>query len=168
MDSVTLLPSRLSAPILFADRQDTRNALDAFFRDFGFTARADLERLAGWVLSARGAGVSPDMALALARERVEAWLGELLGPAHASGKLLSRGRAAFVLVDGARLGADVLVREPRHLPEAWRRTFRAAVPVPVPLSAPSVMPEQVLVLNPLAEMLRRWLRLGQPGVSTSP
>ncbi|RJS25335.1 hypothetical protein DRW03_07985 [Corallococcus sp. H22C18031201] len=165
---MTLLPSRLSAPILFADRQDTRNALDAFFRDFGFTTRADLERLAGWVLSARGAGVSPDVALALARERVEAWLGELLGPSHASGKLLSRGRAAFVLVDAARLGADVLLREPRHLPEAWRRTFRDAVPVPVPHAAPSVMPEQVLVLNPLAELLRRWLRLGQPGVSTSP
>ncbi|MFP2902331.1 hypothetical protein ACLEQD_39430, partial [Corallococcus sp. 4LFB] len=46
-------------------RADTRAALVGFFQDFGFTARGDLERLAGWVLGARELSLSPEAALAL-------------------------------------------------------------------------------------------------------
>ncbi|RKH55421.1 hypothetical protein D7V93_22935, partial [Corallococcus llansteffanensis] len=72
--------------------------------------------------------------------------------------LLVRGRAAFVLVGGARWGADVLMREPRTLPEAWRRAVCESVPMAAPAEVPCQMREQVLVLNPFMELVRRWLR----------
>jgi hypothetical protein len=159
VDSVTTHPFISFAPTLPVEpRADTRAALVNFFQDFGFTARNDLEKLSAWVLGTRELSLSPEAALALARWRVEGWLAAVLGPSHVGSSLLSRGRAAFVLVGGARWGADVLMREPASLPDAWRRAVCEAVPMSAPAEMPCQMREQVLVLNPFMEMLRRWLR----------
>ncbi|NNC22301.1 hypothetical protein HJC22_42125 [Corallococcus exiguus] len=170
MDSVTTHPFITFAPVMPQEaRADTHAALVSFFQDFGFTGRNDLEKLAGWVLGTRELSLSPEAALALARWRVEGWLAEVLGPSHVGPSLMVRGRAAFVLVGGARWGADVLMRAPSSLPEAWRRAVCEAVPMSAPAEVPCQMREQVLVLNPFMDMLRRWLRpaAGQAGVSPS-
>jgi hypothetical protein len=151
----TLNSATLSAPA----RRETRVALDSFFRTFGFTAEADLAQLTGWVLSVPGGSMAePQAALALARSRVEAWLHQVLGHPDAGEALLSRGRAAFVLSESARHGAALLLTEPASVPQALVSALRAAMPVPAPKAVPSVMPEQQLVLNPLAGLLRRWWR----------
>ncbi|MBE4749205.1 hypothetical protein G4177_13645 [Corallococcus sp. ZKHCc1 1396] len=168
MDSVTTHPFLSFAPAMPQARADTRDALVGFFQDFGFTGRGDLERLASWVLGVRELSLSPEAALALARWRVEGWLAEVLGPSHVGPSLLVRGRAAFVLVGGARWGADVLMREPRALPEAWRRAVCEAVPMAAPSEMPCQMREQVLVLNPFMDMVRRWLRPASRQADVSP
>ncbi|MFB1479009.1 hypothetical protein [Corallococcus sp. RDP092CA] len=169
MDSVTTHPFISFAPAMpQAPRADTRAALVGFFQDFGFTGRGDLEKLAGWVLGTRELSLSPEAALALARWRVEGWLAEVLGPAHVGPSLLVRGRAAFVLVGGARWGADVLMRAPSSLPEAWRRAVCEAVPMSAPAEVPCQMREQQLVLNPFMDMLRRWLRPATSPAGVSP
>lgn len=168
MDSVTTHPFLSFAPEMPQARADTREALEGFFLDFGFSRRGDLECLANWVLGTRELSLSPEAALALARWRVEGWLAEVLGPSHVGPSLLVKGRAAFVLVGGARWGADVLMREPRTLPEAWRRAVCESVPVAAPAEVPCQMREQVLVLNPFMELVRRWLRpAGRADVSPS-
>ncbi|QRO00645.1 hypothetical protein JRI60_17210 [Archangium violaceum] len=145
---------------------DTRAALDTFFRSFGFTQDGDLSLLAEWTLGASGA--EPRDALALAQARMEDWLARALGPSHAGGgALLARGRAAFVLCDGARWGAGVLTQGPAPVPVELARAMRASVPVPAPLPLPTPMPEQQLVLWPLGELFRRWWRAGEPDVSIS-
>ena len=97
----------------------------------------------------------------------ESWLAAVLGPAHAhSGRLLARGRAAFVLCDGARWGARVITT-PGALSLEQLRCLRTAVPVPTPRPLPTTMPEQQVVLWPLGELVRRWWRAGAPGVSVS-
>ncbi len=146
---------------------DTRAALDTFFQSFGFTREEDLSHLAEWALG-NTAGAGPRDALALARARMEDWLEGALGPAHASGgALLTRGRAAFVLCEGARWGAPVLTREPGTLPVTLVKTLRAAVPIPAPMPLPTPMPEQQLRPWPLGELFRRWWRAGEPDVSIS-
>ncbi|WP_305071220.1 hypothetical protein [Myxococcus sp. RHSTA-1-4] len=146
-------------------RPETRAALDAFFRGFGFTSDEDLTALALWVLEgAREQGERPQAAVALARARVETWLAGVLSQ-EAGGTLLARGRAAFVLCDGARLGARLLTRG--AVPDGFARALRAAVPVPAPVQVASVMPEQQLVLWPFGELLRRWWRGAQADVSIS-
>jgi hypothetical protein len=146
---------------------DTRAALDTFFRSFGFTQEGELALLAEWSLGTI-TGVGPRDALALAQARMEDWLEGTLGPAHASGgALLTRGRAAFLLCEGAQWGATVLMREPGALPVALVKALRASVPVPAPLPLPTPMPEQQLVLWPLGELFRRWWRAGEPDVSIS-
>jgi hypothetical protein len=144
-------------------RPETRAALDAFFQGFGFTSDEDLSALASWVLEGAHAQ-APQAAVALARARVEAWLAGVLGPA-AGGSLLARGRAAFVLCDGARLGARLLTLG--TVPDGLARSLRAAVPVPTPAQVVSVMPEQQLVRWPFGELLRRWWREAQADVSIS-
>ncbi|SEU19264.1 hypothetical protein SAMN05443639_109190 [Stigmatella erecta] len=151
----TLNSAALSAPV----RRETRVALDSFFRTFGFTSEADLAQLTGWVLSVPGGHMAePQAALALARSRMEAWLLQVLGHQNAGETLLSRGRAAFVLSESAQHGAALLHTEPSALPQPIAAALRAAMPVPAPKAVPSVMPEQQLVLNPLAGLLRRWWR----------
>ncbi|QRK07390.1 hypothetical protein JQX13_46465 [Archangium violaceum] len=146
---------------------ETREALDAFFRSFGFTTDGDLSRLAQWVLAGKQ-GVGPREAEALARTRMEDWLSGVFDVAHASGgALLARGRAAFVLCEGARWGAGVLTAGPGALPVDLARALRAAVPVPAPEESPTTMPEQQLVLWPLGELIRRWWRAGEPDISIS-
>ncbi len=146
--------------------EETRAALDTFFRSFGFTTDGELSRLAEWVLGGRCA--ESREAVALARARMEDWLAEALGPAHTGGgSLLARGRAAFVLCEGARWGAVVLTAGPGALSADFTRALRASVPVPVPMANPTTMPEQQLVLSPLGELFRRWWRSGQPDVSIS-
>jgi hypothetical protein len=145
----------------------TREALDAFFRSFGFSHEGDLSRLATWALGSRLVD-SREGALALARERMEEWLAGALGPAHvAHGSLLARGRAAFVLCDGARWGAVVLLSAPGALPGEFTRALKASVPVPAPRPLPTTMPEQSLTPWSLGELLRRWWRVGEPDVSVS-
>jgi hypothetical protein len=146
---------------------ETLAALESFFRAFGFTSDADLSRLATWVLAPHGYRAVPQDALAVAHARVELWFQAALGPVASDGTLLTRGRAAFVLCEGARRGASVLMDEPEALPADFLHALRAAVPVPAPVAAPCVMPEQRLVLNPLAELLRRWWRAAWPAVSPS-
>ncbi len=146
---------------------ETLAALESFFRAFGFTSDADLSRLATWVLAPHGYRAVPQDALAVAHARVELWFQAALGPVASDGALLTRGRAAFVLCEGARRGASVLIDEPEALPADFLHALRAAVPVPAPASVPCVMPEQRLVLNPLAELLRRWWRAAWPAVSPS-
>lgn len=161
-------PASLRAAALPASLPETRAALESFFRAFGFTSDADLSRLTTWVLSPHGYRAMPQDALAVARARVELWLRGALGPGVSDGaSLLTRGRAAFVLCDGARRGASVLMEEPEALPADFLHALRAAVPVPAPVAVPCVMPEQRLVLNPLAELVRRWWRVAQPDVSPS-
>lgn len=157
----------LRAALLPAALPETLSALESFFRAFGFTSDADLARLATWVLAPHGHRASPQDALAVARARVELWFQAAIGPVASDGALLTRGRAAFVLCDGARRGASVLIEEPEALPADFLRALRAAVPVPAPQVVPSVMPEQRLVLNPFAELLRRWWRAAWPDVSPS-
>ncbi|MCP3144676.1 hypothetical protein [Pyxidicoccus xibeiensis] len=162
---MTTLTTRPSAPPSAWVLPATRAALDAFFQGFGFTADEDLSALALWVLDSDSAhGAQPRDAVALARARMEAWLAEVLGQ-EAAGTLLTRGRAAFVLCDGARLGARLLTRG--SVPEDFARTLRAAVPVPAPAQVASVMPEQQLVLWPFGELLRRGRRAVLPDVSIS-
>jgi hypothetical protein len=145
---------------------ETRAALVAFFRSFGFTQDGDLSLLVEWALGAPGA--EPRDALAFARARLEDWLARALGPAHASGGgLLARGRAAFVLCEGARWGAGVLTQGSTPVPLELARAMRASVPVPAPMPLPTPMPEQQLVLWPLGELFRRWWRAGEPDVSIS-
>lgn len=164
MDTVTKLavpsyaPTRVLSP-------ETREALDAFFGAFGFTAQEDLSRLATWVLNGHGAG--PEEAVALARARLEDWLAGVLGSEHVGVGLLSRGRAAFVLCEGAARGAAVLTGGPASVPGDFARMLRAAVPVPAPMPVATTMPEQQLVLWPLGELFRRWWRAGEPDVSIS-
>ncbi len=146
---------------------ETLAALESFFRAFGFTSDADLSRLATWVLAPHGYRAVPQDALAVAHARVELWFQAALGPVASDGTLLTRGRAAFVLCEGARRGASVLMDEPEALPADFLHALRAAVPVPAPVAVPCVMPEQRLVLNPLAELLRRWWRAAWPAVSPS-
>jgi hypothetical protein len=166
VDTVTTLTSRPAVLPAVWVRPETRVALDAFFRDFGFTSDEDLAALAFWVLADGAAhGEAPQAAVALARARMEAWLSGVLGR-ELGGSLLARGRAAFVLCDGARLGAGLLLRG--AVPEDFARGLRAAVPVPAPAQVASVMPEQQLVLWPFGELLRRWWRGAQADVSTSP
>ncbi|EPX56045.1 hypothetical protein D187_007387 [Cystobacter fuscus DSM 2262] len=168
MDTVTTSIS--SASVLsssFPLPAGTREALDAFFRSFGFSQESDLSRLAVWALGARRVD-SREAALALARERMEHWLAEALGQAHvAHGALLARGRAAFVLCEGARWGAAVLLSAPGALPVEFTRALRASVPVPAPRPLPTTMPEQTLTTWSLGELLRRWWRVGEPDVSVS-
>jgi hypothetical protein len=165
MDTVmtqTLASFALAGPALDAG---ARAACDGFFRSFGFTSDEDLSRLAAWALDATV--TEPQRALAHVRERMEAWLVATLGPAHAgSGRLLTRGRAAFVLCDGARWGARVITT-PGALSLEQLRALRTAVPVPTPRAVPTTMPEQQVVLSPLGELLRRWWRAGAPDVSVS-
>lgn len=166
MDTVKTptLPSVL--PLATGISPETREALDAFFRSFGFTTDDDLARLAAWVLGTRD--LEAREAVALARARMEDWLAGALGPASAGGDSpLARGRAAFVLCDGARWGAGVLLAAPSALPVELARALRAAMPVPAPREQPTTMPEQQLVLWPLGELFRRWWRAGEPDVSIS-
>jgi hypothetical protein len=167
VDAVTTWTCRPSALTDSWVRPETRTALDAFFRGFGFTSEADLSALAAWALEGTSLdGSELDASLALACGRVEAWLTRVLGRELASGGgLLKRGRAAFVLCDGASRGARVLTQA--VVPEDFARALRAAVPVPVPPSLPSVMPEQTLAPWALGELLRRWWRAVQPDVSIS-
>ncbi len=167
MDTVTTtLTSRPSVPPAVWVSPETRVALDAFFQGFGFTSDEDLAALAFWVLADADAhGEAPQAAVALARVRMEAWLSGVLGM-ELGGSLLARSRAAFVLCDGARLGARLLLRG--AVPEDFARSLRAAVPVAAPVQVASVMPEQQLVLWPFGERLRRWWREAQADVSTSP
>ncbi|WP_257457949.1 hypothetical protein [Archangium lipolyticum] len=159
MDTVKKPTSPLCSP-------ETRAALDAFFRSFGFTQEGDLALLTEWTLGAHGA--EPRDALALAQARMEDWLARALGPSLAGGgALLARGRAAFVLCEGARWGAAVLTEESAPVPVELERALRASVPVPAPLPLPASMPEQQLVLWPLGELFRRWWRAGEPDVSIS-
>ena len=166
MDTVTTLTSRPSVlPSSVWVSPETRAALDAFFQGFGFTSDEDLAALAFWVLADTEAhGEAPQAAVALAHERMEAWLAGVLGM-ELGGSLLARGRAAFVLCDGARLGARLLLRD--AVPEDFARTLRSAVPVPAPAQVATVMPEQQLVLWPFGELLRRWWRGAQADVSIS-
>ncbi|MCP3163952.1 hypothetical protein [Myxococcus qinghaiensis] len=144
----------------------SRAALDTFFRGFGFNDEADLSALAAWVLDGYSAhGGQPQAAVALARARMETWLSSVLGLEHAGPGLLARGRAAFVLCDGASRGARLLTRP--AAPEDFVRAVRAAVPVPAPAQVSAVMPEQQLVLWPFGELLRRWWRGAAPDVSIS-
>lgn len=167
MDTVTMTPAPSRAMPVPVGPPETLAALDAFFRSFGFTSGEDLSRLSAWVLGPHGLRATPRDALAVARARVELWLQAALGPGFSGGSLLVRGRAAFVLCEGARRGASVLLEEPEALPASFLRALRAAVPVAAPEQVASVMPEQRLVLNPLAELLRRWWRAGAPDVSPS-
>ncbi|WP_240359420.1 hypothetical protein [Pyxidicoccus trucidator] len=163
MTTLTSRPSVMPASVWVSP--ETRVALDAFFQGFGFTSTEDLAALSFWVLAdAEAHGESPKAAVALARARVESWLAGVLGRAL-GGSLLARGRAAFVLCDGARLGARLLLRG--AVPEDFARALRAAVPVPAPAQVASVMPEQQLVLWPFGELLRRWWRGAQADVSVS-
>ncbi len=167
MDSVTTLTTCPSVPTTVWAGPRARAALDTFFKGFGFTAEADLSTLAAWVLDGFGAhGAQPQAAVALARARMETWLSGVLGLEHSGPGLLSRGRAAFMLCDGASRGARLLTRP--AAPEDFVRAVRAAVPVPAPAQVSAVMPEQQLVLNPLGELLRRWWRGATAGMSTSP
>lgn len=165
MDTVTTLTtSRPSVPPSTWARPETRVAVDVFFQGFGFSAQEDLDVLSAWVLDGSTAHRDePRAALSLARARMEAWFRKVLG--EVDGSLLARGRAAFVLCDGARLGARAVTREP--LPLDFARRLRAAVPMPAPVQAASVMPEQQLVLWPFGEVLRRWWRGAQADVSIS-
>ncbi|WP_240360583.1 hypothetical protein [Pyxidicoccus caerfyrddinensis] len=157
--------SRPSVPPSTWVRPETCAAMDTFFHGFGFTAREDLDVLAAWVLEGSTAHrEEPRAALSLARARMEQWFSKALGQ-ELEGSLLARGRAAFVLCDGARLGARALTREP--LSQDFARMLRAAVPVPAPVQVASVMPEQQLVLWPFGEVLRRWWRGAQADVSIS-
>lgn len=163
MDAVTTWTCAPSAPPPSWVRPETRKALDAFFRGFGFTSEADLATLAAWALEGTSLdGSESEAVLALASGRVEAWLTGVLGPGEG---LLKRGRAAFVLCDGARRGARVLTQV--AVPEDFARALRAAVPLPVPPALPSVMPEQRLVPWRLGAPLRRWWRAVPPDVSIS-
>ncbi|WP_246357788.1 hypothetical protein [Pyxidicoccus fallax] len=147
-------------------RPETRAALDTFFQGFGFTSDEDLAALAFWVLAgACEQGERPQAAVALARARMETWLAGVLGR-EAGGSVLARGRAAFVLCDGARLGAGLLMRG--SVPDNFARKLRAAVPVPAPAQVPTTMPEQQLVLWPFGDLLRRWFGAARADVSTSP
>ncbi|MCE9666569.1 hypothetical protein LY474_01980 [Myxococcus stipitatus] len=160
MTSCPCVPSTVWA------RPQSRVALDAFFRGFGFTAEADLSALAAWAMDGYAAhGAQPQSALAVARARVETWLSSVLGTEHAGSALLTRGRAAFVLCDGASRGARVLMQP--SAPEEFIRQLRAAVPVPAPSQVTAVMPEQHLTLWPFGEMFRRWFRGAAPDVSIS-
>lgn len=153
-------------PTFFPSSADAREALDAFFESFGFTTDADLARLSAWVLGTRGQETRD--AVELARARMEDWLSGVLGAGLSrGGALLSRGRAAFVLCEAARWGADVLTEGPGEVPPELTRALRAAVPIPAPRELPTVMPEQQLVLWPLGELFRRWWRAGEPDVSIS-
>jgi len=155
-----------SSPSGYSLRAETRAALDGFFRTFGFTSDEDLARLATWALDMRSA--NPREAVEVARARMEAWLTAVLGPAHAgSGSLLARGRAAFVLCDGANWGARAITMGPGALSLEQTRALRMSVPVPAPRPVPTTMPEQQVVLSPLGELFRRWWRAGEPGVSVS-
>ncbi|WP_241758560.1 hypothetical protein [Pyxidicoccus parkwayensis] len=161
----TLTTSRPSVPSSTWARPETRAAMDGFFQGFGFTAREDLDVLSAWVLEGSTAHrEEPRAAMSLARARMEAWFAKVLGETL-GGSLLARGRAAFVLCDGARLGARAVTREP--LPHDFARMLRAAVPVPAPAQVASVMPEQQLVLWPFGETFRRFLRGAQADVSIS-
>ncbi|XXF77961.1 hypothetical protein P2318_33655 [Myxococcaceae bacterium GXIMD 01537] len=146
---------------------ETHAALAAFFQGFGFSSEADLAALATWVLVPHGLRAEPRDALAVARAKVELWLAAVLEPLPPEAALLARGRAAFVLSDAARRGARVFTDGPESLPEDFARALRAALPVPTPAPRPVDMPEQRLVLNPLAELLRRWWRVGAPDISPS-
>ncbi|PTL75845.1 hypothetical protein [Vitiosangium sp. GDMCC 1.1324] len=166
MDTVKTPTPSPALPLATGVTPETREALDAFFRSFGFTTDDDLSRLAAWVLGTRGA-LARD-AVALAREQMEAWLAGALGLASTGGgSLLARGRAAFVLCEGVRWGAGVLTAAPSALPAELARALRAALPVPAPRELPTTMPEQQLVLWPLGELFRRWWRAGEPDVSIS-
>lgn len=167
MDTVTMTPAASRSMSVPVGPPETLAALDGFFRSFGFTSAEDLSRLSAWVLGSHGLRATPRDALAVARGRVELWLAAALGPEFSGGSLLVRGRAAFVLCEGARRGASVLLEEPEALPASFLRALRAAVPVAAPEQVVSVMPEQRLVLNPFAELLRRWWRAGAPDVSPS-
>ncbi|MET0401638.1 MAG: hypothetical protein ABW123_04505, partial [Cystobacter sp.] len=159
--SASVLPSSPSMP------SGTRQALDGFFRAFGFGHEADLSLLAGWVLGARRVA-SREEALDLARERMEDWLSGTLGQTHAvNGSLLARGRAAFVLCDGARWGAAVLLSAPDRLPAEFKRSLQASLPVPAPRPLPTTMPEQTLTSWSLGDLFRRWWRMDAPDVSVS-
>lgn|GEM_PF-1919834 len=166
MDSVTTLTACPSVPSTVWAVPRSRAALDTFFRGFGFNDEADLSALAAWVLDGYSAhGAQPQAAVALARARMETWLSSVLGLEHAGPGLLARGRAAFVLCDGASRGARLLTRP--AAPEDFVRAVRAAVPVPAPAQVSTVMPEQQLVLWPFGELLRRWWRGAAPDVSIS-
>ncbi|NTX04369.1 hypothetical protein HUA74_29765 [Myxococcus sp. CA051A] len=166
MDSVTTLTACPSVPSTVWAVPRSRAALDTFFRGFGFTTEADLSALAAWVLDGYGAqGAQPPAAVALARARMETWFASVLGMEHAGPGLLARGRAAFVLCDGANRGARLLTRA--SAPEDFVKAARAAVPVPAPAQVSAVMPEQQLVLWPFGELLRRWWRGVSPDVSIS-
>lgn len=166
MDSVTTMSSCTSVPTTAWARPTSRAMLDAFFRGFGFTSEADLSALAAWVLEGHGThGNTPQMGVALARARMEAWLSGVLGVEHAGPGLLARGRAAFVLCDGASRGTKLLTRP--SVPEDFVRAVRMAVPVPAPAQLSSVMPEQRLSLWPFGGLLRRVWRGASPGVPIS-
>lgn len=167
MDAVTTLTCRPLPPPATWVRRETRTALDAFFRGFGYTSEADLSALAAWALEGTSLdGSELEAALALACARVETWLVVVLGPKLASGgSLLKQGRAAFVLCDGASRGARVLTQG--TVPEDFARALRTAVPVPVPPQSAAVMPEQQLAPWAFGELLRRWWRAVQPDVSIS-
>ena len=170
MDAVMTQPFASTSPSLHAVSAGTRAALDGFFRAFGFSAPEDLSRLADWALDTRP-GVEPHEALVLARVRMEAWLMAVLGPALVGGQgsPLARGRAAFVLSDGARWGARAVTQGLGALSLEQVRVLRDAVPVPAPRPMPTTMPEQRVVLSPLRELLRRfgWRAVGTPDVSVS-
>ncbi|MFP2962155.1 hypothetical protein ACLEPN_31335, partial [Myxococcus sp. 1LA] len=106
MDSVTT-PN--TCPSVTTDwvRPETCVALDAFFQGFGFEAADDLAALTAWVLEGvTASNVKPQAAVALARARMETWLTRVLDmDVVGEGRLLTRGRAAFVLCDGARSAA---------------------------------------------------------------
>ncbi|QSQ16824.1 hypothetical protein JY572_12555 [Myxococcus landrumensis] len=163
MDSVTTMSPCPSVPTTSWARPASRSALDAFFRGFGFTSEADLSALAAWALD--GHGGSQQSGVALARARMEAWLSSVLGAEHSGPGLLARGRAAFVLCDGASRGVKLLTRT--SAPEDFVRAVRMAVPVPAPAQLSSVMPEQRLSLWPFGELLRRVWRGASPDVSIS-
>jgi len=166
MDSVTT-PNTCPSVTPAWFRPETCVALDAFFQGFGFEATEDLAALAAWALEGvTASNVKPLAAVALARARMETWLTRVLDmDVVGDGRLLTQGRAAFVLCDGARFGAAVLTRD--AVPRELARALRASVPVPTPAQVVTQMPEQQLVLWPLGERLRRWLRAGEPGMSIS-
>jgi hypothetical protein len=69
---------------------------------------------------------------------MRAWFAQALGDAVAAGEdPLAVGRAAFVLVDGARRWPGALLAEPpAELAAVLRRAARLAAPRPAPLPMP--------------------------------
>jgi hypothetical protein len=110
-------PSTSDVPVRPAD----------WFRFLGFTDGVELEALSRhWSMPA---GPEPAM---------RAWFTAALGDAVGAGEdPLAVGRAAFVLVDGARRWPGALLAEPApELAAALRRAARLAAPRPAPLPMP--------------------------------
>jgi hypothetical protein len=132
--------------------------LRGYFRSFGFTDPVILDRLVGRILVEVDPGESVETVLAHARQRVERWFVDVLGPAvAASGAVEAIGRAAFLLSDSARrwpLSFLDSSRMPAEMIEALRRAAPPCIP-----HAAVAMPEQSLAfawpLNPARLLLRR-------------